>query len=80
MHFRRCDELIASSSLCFIKVRHFIDGICEMNSASNLQLENDAKQLSTGITEVNMGTTTDAVPAANRARKILSMEKLDYVT
>jgi hypothetical protein len=40
--------------------------------------------LCSAISEVNMGTTTDAAPhaapATNRARKTLVMEKLDYVT
>ncbi|XP_077273103.1 uncharacterized protein LOC143903416 isoform X2 [Temnothorax americanus] len=40
--------------------------------------------LCSAISDANMGTTTDAAPhaapAINRAKKILSMEKLDCVT
>jgi len=32
------------------------------------------------ISEVSMGTTTDAAPATSQARKIPVMKKLDYVT
>lgn len=42
------------------------------------------RMLCSMISEVNMGTTTDAAPlaapATNRPRKILPMENLDYVS